>query len=102
MAIIGRGARMSSREIRQRVAIADTQPPSVEPKGSATMRFNCGPTMQERFQRKLKWHPWFAWFPVRLMDTNQCVWLEVVERQLTGGYSGYYYEKRELASKEPT
>ncbi len=62
------------------------------------MRFNCGPTLAERYERKKRWQPWFAWFPVRLVDTNECAWLETVERRLTGGYSGWYYEKRALQS----
>jgi hypothetical protein len=34
---------------------------------------------------KMRWHPWYAWFPVRLRD-NDCRWLEWVERKIE--YSG--------------
>lgn len=57
------------------------------------MKWNCGPTRAERWAAKCEWHPWFAWFPVRV-SSRDCRWLEVVERRMTGGYSGYYYEKR--------
>jgi hypothetical protein len=54
------------------------------------MRFNCGPTAAEkrvarlharfeRFKAELEWHRWFAWYPVRLSDTQECVWLETIE-----------------------
>lgn len=29
---------------------------------------------------KKKWELWFAWRPVRLIDTGRLVWLSVVER----------------------
>lgn len=62
------------------------------------MRFNCGPTLMERFdawfERRREWRPWFAWRPVRVGevdsdgnftgDTTQCVWLERIERRRYG------------------
>ena len=44
------------------------------------MKFNCGPTRQERRERKENWHRWFAWYPVRV-GSHDCRWLEYVERQ---------------------
>ena len=38
-----------------------------------------------RWKRKDKsaWHSWFSWFPVRLADTGELVWLERVGRRHT-------------------
>ncbi|MBO0129139.1 hypothetical protein [Agrobacterium burrii] len=48
------------------------------------MKFNCGPTQQERRQqvrdRYCVWHKWFAWFPVRV-GNHDCRWLETIERK---------------------
>lgn len=44
------------------------------------MKFNCGPTYQQRIAAKEKWHRWFAWYPVRI-GPNDCRWLECVERK---------------------
>lgn len=45
------------------------------------MRFDCGPTWQEREAAKKAWHRWFAWHPVRIGDSHDCRWLETVERK---------------------
>lgn len=42
------------------------------------MKFNCGPTWEE------KWHKWFAWHPITL-GGGDCRWLETIERK--GTYS---------------
>lgn len=46
------------------------------------MRFNCGPTFEEKWEQRKQWHPWFAWRPVRV-DSRDCRWLEWVERKGT-------------------
>lgn len=33
-----------------------------------------------RSHNKRKWHLWFAWHPVKLMDRQEWVWLENIER----------------------
>lgn len=45
------------------------------------MKFNCGPTFAERYERKTNWHRWFAWHPVRIAS-GDCRWLEYVERKV--------------------
>lgn len=40
--------------------------------------------------RSSHWHLWFAWYPVRLLNTNNWVWLEMVERRCN------YLERRLL------
>ena len=50
------------------------------------MKFNCGPTWQEKQQAKEQWHTWFVWFPVRV-SSRDCRWLETVAR--IGKYDGY-------------
>jgi hypothetical protein len=58
------------------------------------MKFNCGPTEEERRADKLRrwfterdrmknWRPWFAWYPVRVAS-HDCRWLETVEYRATG------------------
>ena len=60
------------------------------------MKFNCGPSWEERKAAKIaykeEWHPWFAWFPVRVGDRD-CRWLETVERKgrFFCGYEGTYW-----------
>jgi hypothetical protein len=53
------------------------------------MKFDCGPTLQERWTRRFnarrQWHPWFAWHPVRT-GPRECRWLETLERK--GEYHG--------------
>ena len=46
------------------------------------MKFNCGPTAEERIRRKCVYHRWFAWRPVRI-GANDCRWLEFVFRKGT-------------------
>lgn len=67
------------------------------------MRFNCGPTKEEKERRLRKLmedrgemlykegESWFAWRPVRL-DNDECAWLERVHRKATHFYSSYYSE----------
>jgi hypothetical protein len=45
------------------------------------MKFDCGPTARQQNDACRAWHLWFAWHPVRIGDSRQCVWLEKVERK---------------------
>lgn len=56
------------------------------------MKFNCGPTSEERRKAKEEWHPWFAWHPVRI-GSGDCRWLETVDRLGTcyRGYGGDFW-----------
>ena len=45
------------------------------------MRFDCGPTRHELCVARENWHRWWAWHPVRLGDTHECVWLGWVQRR---------------------
>lgn len=45
---------------------------------------------------RIRWHKWFAWFPVRI-DSHDYVWFQMVERKGTwvnahtyGFHKGYY------------
>ena len=46
------------------------------------MQFNCGRERLDGVVDRAKhwWHPWFAWFPVRV-GKNDCRWLEIVWRK---------------------
>ena len=62
------------------------------------MKFNCGPTWEEKKAAKEKWHKWFAWYPIRI-GSKDCRWLETIERK--GSYEllsdiecGWVYEYR--------
>lgn len=44
------------------------------------MKFNCGPTWQEKKLAKMEWHPYFAWLPKRV-GHRDCRWLETIERR---------------------
>lgn len=42
-----------------------------------------GSTYAEKHERRLrfwKWHPWYAWYPVRLV-CGRWAWLEKIERR---------------------
>ena len=41
---------------------------------------------------ELKWHPWFAWYPVRLDGRDEWVWLERIIRRRIGGNKAWGYE----------
>lgn len=69
------------------------------------MKFDCGPTPEQRREAYLKWrenwHRWFAWRPVRL-GANDCRWLEYVERKQTFhvGYGGAWWSSEYRAIGE--
>ena len=55
------------------------------------MKIDCGLSPEERWElretkrleqyaRRLEWHVWFAWYPVRV-GKGDCRWLERVERR---------------------
>lgn len=52
------------------------------------MKFNC----DSGKERKMTWHIWFAWFPVRVAK-GDCRWLEKVERRgnIDYDYQGQNY-----------
>lgn len=64
------------------------------------MRFDCGPTWQERKEKLCDWHSWYAWYPVRV-GPRECRWLERVERKgeywFAIGGSGWTWEYRVAA-----
>lgn len=60
------------------------------------MKFNCGLSAEEKWEYKKKWHPWFAWYPVRI-GHRDCRWLEYVDRKYVfhcfdmGAFGEYKY-----------
>lgn len=62
------------------------------------MKFDCGETRQERWERLENWHEWFAWHPVRI-GSKDCRWLEKVQRKRVYSYVGieYHYKGMEQA-----
>jgi hypothetical protein len=68
------------------------------------MRWDCGPTWEEIKAAREQWHPWFAWYPVRV-GPRDCRWLERVERKGTCWEfifrgSPWSYEYRSAQGKE--
>lgn len=59
------------------------------------MKFDCGPTWAEKVDAWTRWHPWFAWYPVRIPDTRVCVWWETIERR-TDYCMGYRFHQYRL------
>lgn len=62
--------------------------------GWLNMRFEALTKQQRviaRTKHLAKWHKWFAWFPVKVL--NQWVWLEYVERKIAwaSSYRGKIY-----------
>jgi hypothetical protein len=45
------------------------------------MKVHCGETHAEKWKRLGEWHPWFAWYPVRIAP-GDCRWLEFVARRM--------------------
>lgn len=44
------------------------------------MRFDCGPTDEEKCAKLQEWHPYFVLIPRRL-GSRDCRWLETIERK---------------------
>ena len=68
------------------------------------MQFDCGDGGKTRHERLTNWHPWFAWYPVRLAD-HDCRWMERVERKGkfycgVGGESWWEWEYRAQESTD--
>jgi len=51
------------------------------------MKWDCGPTWQEKKAALEAWHKWFAWRPI-MVASHDCRWLETIERK--GKYSDYF------------
>lgn len=54
------------------------------------MKFDCDKLLDYlkiKRDRRMTWHVWFAWHPVRIKD-HDCRWLEEVERRGNIEYSG--------------
>jgi hypothetical protein len=62
------------------------------------MKFNCGPTPEEKCAARKEWHRWFAWRLVRVAS-GDCRWLEYVERRDQSFYCGPRWEYRALKEK---
>ncbi len=61
------------------------------------MRFDCGLSRAAKCAASREWHPWFAWFPVRV-GRHDCRWWETVERRNEYQYvAAYSWEYRERA-----
>lgn len=62
------------------------------------MKLNCGPTTEERYYAKQRylnnWHTFFALWPRRIGDSQECRWLETIERRgkYQIHYAGGYWE----------
>ena len=55
-----------------------------------------GQKREDRFSRRLKWHRWFAWFPIQTEDYDW-YWLEFVERKYKNrGAAFFIYRRREV------
>ncbi len=70
------------------------------------MKLNCGPDATTKYYRKKRrleqWHPFFCWFPRRITGTEECRWLETIERKgeyhihYAGAYWEWVYRVRDL------
>jgi hypothetical protein len=52
--------------------------------------------LRERWLFEREWHPWFAWYPVRVSPTEKA-WLTIVDRRILGRHrerqpSWYVYD----------
>lgn len=54
------------------------------------MKFSCGKRRADRRRRRMNWHNWFAWYPVKV-DYCDCRWLETVQRRWYDEYPGWDY-----------
>lgn len=62
------------------------------------MKWDCGETRAERYERLSEWHRWFAWYPVRV-GSHDCRWLEYVERRASLDWAArvIYWHHRPLS-----
>lgn len=65
------------------------------------MKIDCGQSKLAKNRHLTDWHPWFAWFPVRLGE-NDCRWLEVIERKydFQSRISGNVYDAKYRAKEQ--
>ena len=64
------------------------------------VKWDCGPTWDEKLAARTAWHRWFAWHPVRV-GSHDCRWLEYVERSGEPSYpDGWDWEYRPAQSEE--
>ena len=55
----------------------------------------------ERYWYLAKWHPWFAWYPVRDSYDDNLRWLETVNRKKVSHLShGWHWEYRAMEEKK--
>ena len=61
------------------------------------MRFNCGESYERECLRRMEWHKWFAWHPVKVGE-HDCRWLEWVSRRgIPMWEAGWMYEYKPQA-----
>lgn len=53
------------------------------------MKLKAGPTWDEKWKAKEKWHTWFAWYPKRV-GPRERRWLEFIERRRYGTRGGLH------------
>ena len=51
------------------------------------MKLRCGHRDCVKWRARRLWHPWYAWYPVRVGPLD-CRWLVTVQRKLIIGYFG--------------
>jgi hypothetical protein len=67
------------------------------------MKINCGRDWETLMQDRREWHPWFAWYPVRIGNYD-CRFLEVVmRRENPQSYTSYarVWEYRAIEDRAP-
>lgn len=57
------------------------------------MKINCGESWETKARRMLDWHPYFAWYPIRVGE-NDCRWLETIQRKRVPSWGGWDSEYR--------
>ncbi len=68
------------------------------------MKFNCGESkcaeLQRDWKEKTTWHKWFAWFPVRISE-SECVWLEIIEQKYNPDECNWEFRTIEVSKDKP-
>lgn len=62
------------------------------------MKFDCGETWSEKFERITNWHEWYAWHPVRV-GYRDCRWLEKVQRKVDYTYAGKVWKYKAMEAE---